>query len=351
MRHLINAPLYLILVVSFGLLSINTPPLKNTLPFGEGWGGALVVAQDGSGDFKSIQEAINSLPEKSDNQRVIFIKKGIYQEKIYIEKNKITLKGENQNQVKIVISEAREIWRCNHSDDWGVATINLKASDITLENLTINNEYGFLVKKDSTIICPQESNNQKVVKRISHQMALRAMPGATRLIVKNCTFRSLGGDTVSPWDTENGMYYFKNCTMEGDVDFYCPRGWAYAENCTFICHNKSAAIWHDGSVHKSSRTVLKNCTFQGDAGFKLGRYHREAQFYLINCKFPNTMANAPIYWVTTAPKPIEWGERVYYYNCHRQGGDYAWHQNNLPKPLKAKEINAMWTFEGKWNPK
>ncbi|MBK8043616.1 MAG: hypothetical protein IPK21_13740 [Haliscomenobacter sp.] len=58
--------------------------------------------------------------------------------------------------------------------------------------------------------------------------------------------RALGGDTVSPWDVENGMYYFNDCTMEGGVDFYCPRGWAYAENCRFICHNREAAIWHDG---------------------------------------------------------------------------------------------------------
>jgi PelA/Pel-15E family pectate lyase len=352
MRYLVNISWHLILLINCNFSFFNDNDHQKPLPFVDGWERAktLVVAQDGSGNFKSIQEAINSLPEKSDNQRVIFIKKGIYQEKIYIEKNKITLKGENQNLVKISISEAREIWRCNYPDDWGVATLNLKASDITLENLTINNEYGFLVNEDSAIICPQESGNQKVVKRISHQMALRALPGTTRLTVKNCTFRSLGGDTVSPWDTDNGMYYFQNCTMEGDVDFYCPRGWAYAENCTFICHNKSAAIWHDGTSHKNSKTVLKNCTFQGDDGFKLGRYHREAQFYLIDCQFPSNMADAPIYWVNTAPNPVLWGERIYYYNCHRQGGDYAWHQNNLPKPLAIKEIDAFWTFDGKWNP-
>ena len=48
-----------------------------------------------------------------------------------------------------------------------------------------------------------------------------------------------------------------------------------------------------------------------------------------------------------------WGERNYFWNCHREGGDFAWHSNNLaaatgsPKP---EQINAAWTFAGKWNP-
>ena len=150
-------------------------------------------------------------------------------------------------------------------------------------------------------------------------MALRTMPGATRIVVKNCTFRSLGGDTVSPWDTEAGMYYFKDCTMEGAVDFYCPRGWAYAENCRFECHNLNAAIWHDGSGNRDEKTVLKNCTFVGDDGFKLGRFHREAQFYLIGCHFPQNMADADIYWAESGPGAKQWGRRVYYANCHRIG--------------------------------
>jgi PelA/Pel-15E family pectate lyase len=184
-------------------------------------------------------------------------------------------------------------------------------------------------------------------------MALRTMPGTTRLTVKHCTFRSLNGDTVSPWDVDAGLYYFKDCTMEGGVDFYCPRGWAYAENCRFICHNMSAAIWHDGSGNQDQKTVLKNCVFEGDDNFKLGRFHREAQFFLINCQFPKNMADADIYWAQSGPGAKQWGRRVYYQNCHRKGGDYAWHQDNLstaPGAPKAAQITADWTFGGRWYP-
>ncbi len=108
--------------------------LLSTTAFAEN---EIIVAQDGSGNFKSIQEAINSLPAEGKGQRVIVIKKGTYREKLFVEKNFITLRGENRDETTIIISEAREIFRCNNkNDDWGVATINLKGSDINLENLS-----------------------------------------------------------------------------------------------------------------------------------------------------------------------------------------------------------------------
>jgi len=164
--------------------------------------------------------------------------------------------------------------------------------------------------------------------------------------------KAYGGDTVSPWNVDDGMFYFKDCVMEGGVDFYCPRGWAWAEDCKFIAHTGPACIWHDGSKYEDSKTILVNCSFSGYDGFKLGRYHRDAQFYLMNCSFAKNMADTPIYRVPTT-NIIQWGHRVYYYNCHRAGGDYSWFANNLqtakgsPKP---EDITIEWLFGNKWNP-
>ncbi len=313
----------------------------------------IVVAKDGSGNFKSIQEAINSLPVEAAEQRVIFIKKGTYQEKLFVEKNFITLRGEDKNETVIVISEARDIFRCTTNDDWGVATINLKGSDINIENLSFINEYGFNAPKEPVIVpCATDTSakKEKVVKQTTHQMALRSFT-TTRLSVINCIFRSGGGDTVSPWNAEEGMFYFKDCVMEGGVDMYCPRGWALADHCEFICHSKEAAIWHDGSKNEKSKTVFFNCKFTGDEGFKLGRWHRDAQFFLFDCHFSKEMADANIYQrVATPPNVILWGQRVYYYNCHREGGDYEWHKNNLPSSIGINDINAAWVFDYKWKP-
>jgi pectinesterase len=310
----------------------------------------IVVAKDGSGDFKTIQGAINSLPDSSSASRAIFIKKGIYNEKLYIEKSNIIFEGEDRETTIITASIARDEWRCLHNDDWGVATMNIDGNDITLKDLTVANSFGFDWKEDKTVHCPTDTaSKKKVITRRSHQMALRTIR-ATRLKAINCHFRAYGGDTVSPWNVEEGMFYFKDCVIEGGVDFYCPRGWAWAENCEFVAHTGTAAIWHDGSAHEDSKTVLKNCRFSGYDGFLLGRYHRDAQFYLINCSFAKNMKDSAIYRVPTSNK-IQWGHRVYYYNCHREGGnDYKWYADNLPAGLKADEININRVFKNKWNP-
>jgi pectinesterase len=311
----------------------------------------LIVSQDGKGDFASIQEAINALPDTAASPRTIHIKPGRYNEKIFIIKHNIILQGEDRETTKIIQSIARDEWRCDHVNDWGVATMNLDGDDITLINLTITNDYGFTQKEPRTVTCASDSSGKKVITKDGHQMALRSM-NTTRLKAINCRFSAWAGDTVSPWNLVDGMFYFKDCIMEGGVDFYCPRGYAYAENCTFYANTGPAAIWHDGSGNADYKTVLKNCRFDGYKGFKLGRFHKDAQFYLIDCTFSENMSDTDIYQVSTTNK-LQWGRRVYYANSHRNGGDFSWHKDNLsstPGALKASDISLDWVFNGKWKP-
>jgi len=259
------------------------------------------------------------------------------------------LEGEDRDKTIITFDIARDEWRCDHPDDWGAATMNINSNDVTLINLTVANDYGFHVKENKVVDCASDTaTHKKTITTTGHQMALRTMK-ATRLRAINCHFRARAGDTVSPWNVENGMFYFRDCLMEGGVDFYCPRGWAWAENCVFYANTGPAGIWHDGSGDPDQKTVLKNCVFDGYPGFKLGRYHRDAQFYLVGCSFSETMADTAIFHVSTTT--IQWGERVYYYNCHRKGGnDFGWYADKLPASVKPGEITINWLFKNKWNP-
>lgn len=324
-----------------------------------------MVNADGTGDFKNIQAAINQF-RSTDKYQTIYIKNGTYNEKIFIDStvHHLMLVGESSDKVIITYTQARDRWRCENPNDYGAATINVKGSDLIFRNLTILNDYGYLAKADTLISClnasgktlttptqryqlPREEGEKegtKIVRKDGHQFAFRSMDGATRMKFYNCTFRSGGGDTVSPWDVAGGEFYFTNCVIEGHVDLYCPRGNALIENSLFICHNLSAAIWHDGSEEESDKSVLKNCKFVGDAGFKLGRYHREAQMYLINCLFSNEMADAPIY--QAGDRKLNWGHRIYYNNCHRDGGDFEWHENNFV--FNKKEFTFKKIFGRKW---
>jgi pectinesterase len=335
-------PFYLLAMAS--LLALRaTAHGEKSLPI------KIIVDINGHGNFKSIQSALNSLTDSSNEPRTIFIRNGIYSEKIFITKRNIVLHGESETNTVITQDIARDEWRCDHPDDWGVATVNVNGSDITLINLTIENGYGLHTKASRTAFCQLDTvNHQKIIRTDGHQMALRTMLG-TRLKAIHCRFIAFGGDTVSPWNVDNGMFYFRDCDMQGGVDFYCPRGWAWAENCHFYANIGPASIWHDGSKDPDSKSVFKNCFFDGYNGFKLGRYHRDAQFFLIDCKFSKAMADTDIYVVPTA-NVIQWGKRVYYYNCHRTGGDYAWHANNLPAGIREKDITILWLFGNKWNP-
>ncbi len=314
----------------------------------------IVVDPSGNGDFKTIQAAINSLPDSAEKPTVIFIKKGIYKEKVYIEKSNIIFEGEDEEGTVITQAVAREEWLCDHPSDWGCATVNINGNDITLKNLTITNSYGFEITEDRMVNCTNDTSatHQKLIKKNGHQMALRTIK-ATRMKAIHCHFKSMTGDTVSPWNVTDGLFYFRDCFMEGGVDFYCPRGWAYAEHCRFLTHMGEATIWHDGSAVEDSKTVLKDCTFEGYDGFKLGRYHRDAQFYLLNCTFADNMADQDIYRKVVTTNVIKWGHRVYYYNCHRKGGhDFSWMGNNLEKAKgspAADIITTKWVFGGRWN--
>ncbi|GAA4321600.1 pectinesterase family protein [Flaviaesturariibacter amylovorans] len=313
---------------------------------------AITVNPGGGADFRSIQEAINSLPDSSAVTRVIRIAKGTYREKLFISKHNIHFIGDDRESTIITQDIARDEWRCAHPDDWGVATMNINGNDITLQNLTVANDYGFNFPAPREVACASDTaKGKRIITKDGHQMALRTMR-ATRLRALNCRFRAWAGDTVSPWNLENGMFYFKDCLMEGGVDFYCPRGWAWAENCRFYTNTGPAAIWHDGSGNPSFRTVLKNCSFDGYEGFKLGRYHRDARFYLVDCRFSSRMADSNIYLVKT-PNVLQWGRRVYYSNCHREGGDYAWFRDNLDtdgEGTKAADITPGWLFGNAWKP-
>ena len=117
----------------------------------------VVVSQNGKGDFVSIQAALNSLDTISTKERVIFIKNGTYSEKLMIDKSYVKLQGESEKGVIITQSLPRDVWRCQNAEDYGAGTVNVKGHDLSFENLTILNEYGFNAKGDTTIVCQNES--------------------------------------------------------------------------------------------------------------------------------------------------------------------------------------------------
>lgn len=292
----------------------------------------IVVAQDGTGDFKNITDAINSLPMFNYQRTTIYVKNGIYIEKIRISQDFITIEGESREKTIIKFSQLRSDWQAN-KDTIGPAVINIYGDDFILKNITVENT--------QPEIGP-------------HAFAIYGT--ATRTIILNSTIKSKGADTVSLWNYKNGMYYHSNCYFEGAVDFVCPRGWCFIRDSQFYELKQTASVWHAGGEDENQKFVIKNSSFDGVEGFELGRHHYDAQFYFINCSFSNKMSTKEIYRVTypnepERDRPFNWGKRVYFYNSKADTQKYYWLKNNLPNNISNIEtINPAWTFDNKWNP-
>jgi unsaturated rhamnogalacturonyl hydrolase len=300
-------------------------------PFTPKESASLVVAQDGSGDFTTIQAAVDAIPNDNADHHIILVRNGTYREKVMIATSHIALVGEDRDRTQIVFAELRKNWRKTHPDDWGAAVINIgrDVTDVTIANMTVRNDYG----GDH-----------------DHQFAIRSFEGSTRIAILNANVIADGGDTVSLWNVDSGLTYYADSYFEGWVDFVCPRGWAYATNSRFFSHSETASIWHDGSAHQDSKFVIRHSSFDGVPNFALGRNHRDGQFYLLDVSFSANIADKPLYAVAQQPTPPrQWPERFYYSNAHRAGGDWAWFADDLP--ARDEDVDAVWTFGGRWDPR
>jgi len=294
----------------------------------------LFVSKNNPSHFSTISEAIASLPMYSYHRVVIYVKNGVYNEKIRIDRDYVTIMGESKANTRIEYNQLRSLWD-KSPDAIGPAVVNIFADDVILKNLTIENT--------QPEIGP-------------HAFAIYGT--GTRTILKNCTLLSKGGDTVSLWNYKTGMYYHDSCYFQGAVDFVCPRGWCYISNSTFYELKNTAALWHAAPTNEKQKFVLENCNFQGADSFYLARHHYDAQFYMLYCTFPEIMRNKAIEHVVYAEQPEKdrpylYGGRYYFYNCTRTGENFPWFANNLdkwPVSVKPDTISPDWTFDKMWNP-
>ncbi len=290
---------------------------------------------------ESIQAAIERAPEKPSTPFKILILKGIYNQKVIIDRPNIVLVGEDKENTKIILAETGRYRTIKEYKGRpvgaGVISIMEGADDCVISGLTVYNNYGTTIEKTTT-----------------HQMAIFGR--ATRTIIVNCNVWADGNDALALWARGgNGMYYHADLYLRcPGVDFLCPRGWCYATRCKFYGDSR-AIIWHDGRGDKSKKLVITDSSFDAKSPTILGRWHHDSQFYLINCKMSDQILDKNISYAYTDKvlDPCPWGIRTYYYNCTREGGHSGWMNNNLNSSEDSpnvEEITPLWTFGGKWDP-
>lgn len=203
----------------------------------------IVVAPDNSGDFKTIQEAIDSVPDNNKSRVVIKIKPGVYREQIRISKPFINLLGEDAHQTVITHKlSAQEAGNTRLA-----FTAYVSGDRFRAENVTFENSFGV--------------GSQAVALFIDAEDA----------IFENCRF--LGWqDTLFVNGTR---HIFKDCYIEGHVDFIFGSAAAFFEACTI--HSKGegyVTAQYRTSDDENTGFVFMNCRLTGKdtgKGVYLGR--------------------------------------------------------------------------------
>src|SRR5690606_3149816 len=177
---------------------------------------SITVAQDGSGDYKTIQEAVNSVRDLGEKRVNIYIKKGIYHEKLVIPswKTNLSLIGENPESTIITgndysgkpVREGKDKFGLEKYSTFTSYTVLVQGNGITFENLTIENTAG----------------------RVGQAVALHVE--GDRFIARNCHIKG-NQDTLYTAAAQSRQYY-ENCFIEGTTDFIFGEAVCVFQNCT-----------------------------------------------------------------------------------------------------------------------
>ncbi|HVW13451.1 MAG TPA: pectinesterase family protein [Mucilaginibacter sp.] len=218
----------------------------------------FTVAQDGSGDFKTIQEAINAVRDLSQQQVTIYIKKGIYHEKLVIPswKTKISLVGEDKAGTIITNDDYSGKLFPGGKDDFGKTkfttytsyTVLVQGNDFTAENLTIENSSG----------------------RVGQAVALHVE--GDRCKITNCNL--LGNQDTLYTATENSRQYYKDCFIQGTTDFIFGEATAVFDHCTIKNLSNSYITAASTTPRQKYGFVFFDCQLIADSAAKkvhLGR--------------------------------------------------------------------------------
>lgn len=253
------------------------------------------ISKDGTGDFTSIGEALRSLPTDHTEEQVLYIHKGFYEEQIAVTVPHVTFVGEDAEST--ILSYGLYA-RMTMEDGMKRGTFRtysclIDTHDFTAKNLTFENSAG-------------------IGTDVGQALALYA--DGDRLFFENCRFLgnqdTLFTGPLPPKEIEpngfigpkqhspriNGRHYYKNCYLEGDIDFIFGSATAYFEGCTFFSKYTGMEISSYVTAASTPKGqeygyVMANCRFEGNCpsdNTYLGRPWREyGKTVLINCFMDN----------------------------------------------------------------
>lgn len=243
--------------ISLGLFWFLVVATVNTSALG----GTLVVSPNGQGDYTSIQKAIDNLRAFSPEPHTIYLKPGVYNEKVVIPTWMTELSIIGENAETTIISWNDYSGKLDGMHTFNSFTTLISGNDIYVKNVTFQNN--------------AEPLGQAVAIHVE----------GDRVVFENCRF--LGNQDTVYLGREGARQFFLNCYIEGTTDFIFGPSTAFFQNCHIHSKKNSYITAASTSKNSSFGFVFNNCDLTAGSGVDqvyLGRPWRDyAQTVFIDC--------------------------------------------------------------------
>ena len=224
----------------------------------------FTVAKDGSGNFTSIQKAIDSCKAFPDKRNTLFVKNGIYKEKLVVPScnTQLSIVGESANKTIISFDDYFNKINRGRNSTFYTYTLKIEANDFILENITVENSAG----------------------PVGQAVALHVE--GDRCVFINCRF--LGNQDTVYAAGKFSRVLFTDCYIEGTTDFIFGEATALFEKCSIHCKANSFITAANTPEGKPFGFVFQSCKISADDGVEkvfLGRPWRSfAKVAFLNCE-------------------------------------------------------------------
>lgn len=289
----------------------------------------IVVSRDGTGNFRTLQEAIESARAFMDYTVTIYVKNGVYKEKVIVPSwvENIDIIGEDRDKTIITYDDHANI---NKMGTFRTYTVKVEGSDITFKNLTIENNAA----------------------QLGQAVALHTEGDRLKFI--NC--RILGNQDTIYTGAKFTRLYFKDCYIDGTTDFIFGPSTALFEDC--IIHSKRNSYVTAASTPKEAKYgyVFKHCKLTAEPGVDkvyLGRPWRPYAYTLfIECELGKHIVLAG--WHNWGKQSNEETARYMEYKNTGEGANaserVAWSKQLTKKEAEAVTVDAIFRTQSDWDP-
>ena len=292
----------------------------------------IVVARDGTGQYKTVQQAFDAVPFNNKKLIIIYVKNGRYYEKLHLDSSKNFVRLTGQDKFNTVITYNDHTGKLSPTGDtintYTSQTFLLKADQFKAENISFENNAGF---------------------NAGQAVAVHAY--GDKAVFSNCRF--LGFQDVLFTSNPASKQYFEHCYIEGTTDFIFGSATVWFEQCHI--HSKKNSHVTAASTPKENAYgyIFNECILTSDSSLhnvSLGRPWRPySSVTYINCYIDRHIV--PEGWNNWRNPDNEKTARYSEYKSFGPGGNtsrrYSWTRQLTDEEVKKYTIKNVF---GNWNP-